>query len=147
MIKYTYNKIYSFERLYYMNWFRRFMQGRYGVDQLAVAFIIVFILLNILSMIFPSVIIHIIYLLLFIYFVFRILSKNIAARQRENYTFLKFWRPVQHYFEQLAIRFKNRKHYKYFTCPDCKRKMRVPRGKGTVMVTCPGCGRKEKRQT
>lgn len=32
------------------------------------------------------------------------------------------------------------KAYKYFFCPQCTRRLRVPRGKGKVRVTCTTCG-------
>ena len=78
-----------------MNWFRRFMIGRNGVDQLSVAFIVLFIVLNIVSLIFPSIFVYILYFVLFGLFLFRMLSKNISARQKENYAFLRFWNPLQ----------------------------------------------------
>ncbi len=126
---------------------RRFMQGRYGADELALAFIVIFITLNLVSLVYTSVILTILYVVLFVLFMYRMLSKNIAARQRENYRFLKFWNPIQSWFTRTFFRIKNSRKYKYFKCPDCKRKMKVPRGKGTIMVTCPGCGKKTKRKS
>ena len=32
------------------------------------------------------------------------------------------------------------KKYKYFICPQCTQKLRVPRGKGRLRVTCTKCG-------
>ena len=130
-----------------MNWLRRFMQGRYGTDELSFAFIILFIIFNVISLITPSFVVSIIYIILFAFFLFRMLSRNIAARQRENYCFLKLWNPVQNYFRKLSVRIKNRKKYKYFKCTSCSRSMRVPRGKGNVIVTCPNCGTKMKKKT
>ena len=130
-----------------MNWLRRFMQGRYGTDELSFAFIILFIIFNVISLITPSFVVSIIYIILFAFFLFRMLSRNIAARQRENYYFLKLWNPVQNYFRKLSVRIKNRKKYKYFKCTSCSRSMRVPRGKGNVIATCPNCGTKMKKKT
>lgn len=130
-----------------MNWLRRFMQGRYGADELSFAFIILFIILNIVSLIVPSFIITVVYIVLFAFFLYRILSRNIAARQKENYTFLKIYNPIKLRIQRAWRRFKGRKKYKYFKCGSCGRSMRVPRGKGTVIVTCPGCGEKAKKKT
>ncbi len=30
--------------------------------------------------------------------------------------------------------------YKIFRCPDCKQKLRVPRGKGKINIICKNCG-------
>ncbi|NCB05936.1 MAG: hypothetical protein EOM69_10520, partial [Clostridia bacterium] len=32
------------------------------------------------------------------------------------------------------------KQYKYLICPQCAQKLRVPRGKGRLRVTCTNCG-------
>ncbi len=32
------------------------------------------------------------------------------------------------------------KQYKYFMCPQCAQRLRVPRGKGKLRVTCTHCG-------
>ena len=126
-----------------MNWFRRFMIGRNGVDQLSVAFIVMFIVLNIVSLIFPSIFVYILYFVLFGLFLFRMLSKNISARQKENYAFLRFWNPLQKKVVNFFARLKSMKQYKYFKCKQCKRTIRVPRGKNKIRVTCPHCGHKE----
>ena len=34
------------------------------------------------------------------------------------------------------------KHYKYLICPQCTQRLRVPRGKGRLRVTCTRCGNK-----
>ena len=34
------------------------------------------------------------------------------------------------------------KHYKYLICPQCTQRLRVPRGKGRLLVTCTRCGNK-----
>ena len=39
-------------------------------------------------------------------------------------------------------RVKNGKKYRYFTCPQCKKRLRVPRGVGNITITCKGCGNK-----
>ncbi len=130
-----------------MNWLRRFMQGRYGADELSFAFIILFIILNIVSLIVPSFIVSVIYIILFAFFLYRMLSRNIAARQKENYFFLKLYNPLKNRIRRLWTNLKGRRKYKYFKCRNCGRSMRVPRGKGTVVATCPGCGAKIKKKT
>jgi len=32
------------------------------------------------------------------------------------------------------------KQYKYLICPQCTQRLRVPRGKGKIRVTCTNCG-------
>ena len=35
---------------------------------------------------------------------------------------------------------EERRKYKVFICPTCKQKLRVPRGKGKISISCPKCG-------
>ena len=37
--------------------------------------------------------------------------------------------------------------YKVLKCPKCRLRMRVPRHKGRVRITCRGCGEKFERRT
>ena len=34
----------------------------------------------------------------------------------------------------------NRKLYHYYRCPQCRQKLRVPRGRGRIQISCPRCG-------
>lgn len=35
---------------------------------------------------------------------------------------------------------EDRKSFKFFKCPACRQKIRVPKGKGRIEITCPRCG-------
>lgn len=69
------------------------------------------------------------------------LSRNINKRYAENQVFLKYWNKVKGVFTQGKVWAANKKVYKYFKCPSCKVKVRVPKGKGMLEITCPKCGR------
>lgn len=122
-----------------MNWIRNFMFGRYGNDELNMALVIASIILTVLSNLTRSLLIHYLSYIPLIYFVYRMLSKDIVARQRENYKFLPFWNKSIVELKQLKARFDDRKTHKYFKCPNCKQTVRVPRGKGTIKINCPKC--------
>ena len=62
-----------------------------------------------------------------IWSMFRMYSRNIEARRRENAAFLRF-------FSRLTD-----KQYRYFRCPQCGQQLRVPRGRGKISITCPKC--------
>jgi len=72
--------------------------------------------------------------------VFRLLSKNLNKRRKENIAFMKVWNSVKRPFQKLKARYNENKFYKVFRCPKCHQKLRVPRYKGTVKVRCSKCG-------
>lgn len=38
------------------------------------------------------------------------------------------------------VKSQQRKVYRFFTCPQCSQKLRVPKNKGKVRITCTKCG-------
>jgi len=129
------------------NFLRNFMIGRYGPDQLNVALILFSLVIAIVSrFVWTGVIIYLSYLLL-ILALFRMLSRNITRRRRENDKFLKFWSPLKSRVRMFFSGLKMRKTHKFFRCPSCKNRLRVPRGKGKLQITCPKCGERFIRKT
>lgn len=129
------------------NWLQRFMYGRYGVDQLSIAILVFYILMIVVGMFVQIPYISFLYILLLILCYFRIFSRNIYKRRAENDKFLKFYNPFRFFFRNKKEEFKYRKDYKYFKCPDCGQRLRVPKGKGEVTVTCAKCKKKFDRRT
>lgn len=123
-----------------MNWLRKFMYGRYGVDALSMTVIIFGFLISLVSPYFeiPSII----SMIIFVYAYYRVLSKNINKRYTENQKFLKLVKPITKWFKKFKMRMDGRKDYKYFKCKNCKQEIKIPKGKGKIRVTCPKCGEK-----
>ena len=78
---------------------------------------------------------------------FRTFSRNFAARQQELARYLTAERKLRNWWQNLSIRRKNyvnvrqdKKNFKYLACPQCMQKLRVPKGKGRIRVTCSKCG-------
>ncbi|MEI3279496.1 MAG: hypothetical protein V8R46_01165 [Eubacterium ramulus] len=40
---------------------------------------------------------------------------------------------------QMKYRQEQKKIYRFFACPNCAQKVRVPKGKGRICITCPKC--------
>lgn len=124
-----------------MDWLRRFMYGRYGGDNLSRGLLVLsFILLMVVNLL-P----HYLWPLTFLSYIpgficiYRIFSRNIYKRQQENYKYLQLRNAVIFWFRGKLNRTKNLKNYKYFTCPNCKQKLRVPRKQGKISISCPKC--------
>ncbi len=125
-----------------------FMMGRNGVDTLAqwsMGAGIVFMVLDFLfGPLMGNGFFSLIAMAFLLYACFRMYSKNIASRALENAKFQAFIRGPQAKMRTLSARFKNRKTTKYFKCAQCGQSLSVPKGKGTLQVTCPKCGAKTK---
>ena len=115
---------------------QQFFYGRNGPDQLGLFLMVLsipFALINHWAFTIAS------WLLIGIV-TFRMLSKNLQKRRKENIVFMKVWNTVKKPFKKAKERYNERKFYKIFRCPKCRQKLRVPRYKGTVKVRCTKCG-------
>ena len=118
----------------------QFMQGRYGVDALSKCIAGIGFVALILSMIMRhNNIIYIIGWICIIVACFRMFSKNISKRAAENQVYLNKTYKLRCKIATLKNRFAQSKQYHIYTCPSCKQKIRVPRGKGKIEVRCPKC--------
>ncbi len=122
------------------DWFRRLMMGRYGVDQLTWALLALSLLLSLCGSIFRSNVLGILCWAVLVVCYLRIFSRNIYARQQENQKLLQFWWKLKNGRSKRPSR-EQRKNFRVFSCPTCKQKLRVPRGKGKISISCPKCGR------
>lgn len=129
------------------NWLRNFMIGRYGPDSLNVALLIFALVFGLAASIFRFFPLSIIGDAALIYALFRMLSRNMTARRRENDKFIRIWWPVKTKIQSKFVQLKSMRHYKFFKCPECKKTLRVPRKKGKIQITCPKCGERFIRKT
>ena len=118
---------------------QRFMMGRYGTDKLNMWILGAGLILCLISVFIPVLQVDLAltacsYALMG-WAIFRTLSRNTYKRYRENRRFL-----------MILDRLKDRDH-KYFDCPKCRQPVRVPRGKGKIMITCPKCREKFQRKS
>lgn len=123
-----------------MNRFRNFMIGRYGTDKLTIAMIVIGMTLTFIGDLFRLRFLTILTYLIFFACIYRVMSKNVEARQTENEKFIVLYKPYEKYVFSKYNLVKARKNYKYFKCPNCKQLLRVPRHKGKINVTCKKCG-------
>ncbi|MGI6230784.1 MAG: hypothetical protein ACOYJL_07760 [Tractidigestivibacter sp.] len=125
------------------NWSQKFMNGRRGPDDLASFCVVISFILIIISLFTPqSSVLSFIALALVIYAIWRMCSKNVYARIKENNSFLNALGPVRPWIQNPKAAWKEKREYKHVKCPKCGQKIRVPRGKGKLRVTCPKCHEK-----
>ena len=132
-----------------MNRIRQFMYGRYGGND-ALNMVLILsgaVIMLILSLFFYRVpFIRFIGSVPYILAVLRALSKNISARAEENRRFLQKTAPLRMKLFNKINRLKDKEH-KYFSCPGCKRTLRVPKGRGRIKISCPHCSREFTKKT
>jgi len=133
--------------------FNKWFQGRYGFDSLSRTLVLAGLLVSIISWFFGRASAGVYYALrgvvlaLIAFALFRMLSRNFYARQQELARYMRIEYAVKSWFGGLRMKGQNaanrraeRKQYKYLACPQCMQKLRVPRGKGRIRVTCSKCG-------
>lgn len=128
---------------------KEFMYGRYGTDQLSLVLVIAGIVSYVLYFITRFFPLYWLSLAFYAYDIFRVLSKNIPKRQLENQKWLQFtWKvrtadipgKIRAWWRNIESKAEETRKYSKFRCPSCGQKMRVPRGRGKISVTCPKCG-------
>lgn len=75
-----------------------------------------------------------------IYAYVRIFSRNISKRYDENQRYLAKTQKIRTWINKQKSLRQQRKIYHIYTCPGCKQKIRVPKGKGKIEIRCPKCG-------
>ena len=117
----------------------RFMMGRYGTDKLNMAILGMGIVFCLPGIFIKNPALDLLFTFLSYGFmcwaIFRSLSRNTYKRYQENRKYLRFLEKI-----------KDREH-RYFDCPRCRQPVRVPKGKGKIMITCPKCKEKFIRKT
>ena len=117
----------------------RFMAGRHGADEFSLALLIAGLVLSLLGSIARLFLLDLLGWALYIYALFRMFSRNNAKRFAENAKFKSIWTGSVSAVKQFFVRLKNIRKYKYFKCPECHARLRLPRKVGEVTVTCGKC--------
>ena len=117
----------------------RFMSGRNGSDSLGRALLVLYAILAIANLFLHSLILYVLECALIAYILFRMLSRNLYARQKENRVYVNFANRVKNIFRLQKNKWRDRKTHVYRKCPKCKNVLRLPKVKGAHTVNCPCC--------
>ena len=116
-----------------------FMAGRYGVDRLYYFLLAICFIFIVINLFVNSFILSLIESGLFIYAIYRVMSRNIYKRQQENEKFTRLIDKPKKYFNLQKCKKRDKKTHVYKKCPSCKNNLRLPRKKGEHTVVCPCC--------
>ena len=117
----------------------RFMQGRYGTDDFYKFLFWVALIGIVINWFFKSQMLSFAVTLILVYAMYRVLSKNHSARYAENQRYLQAPAKIRYWFDQQKKLMEERKYHHIYTCPKCRQKIRIPKGKGKIMIRCPKC--------
>ena len=117
----------------------RFMQGRYGTDDFYKFLFWVALIGIVINWFFKSQLLSFAVTLILVYAMYRVLSKNLSARYAENQRYLQATAKIRYWFDQQKKLMEERKYHHIYTCPKCRQKIRIPKGKGKIMIRCPKC--------
>ena len=118
---------------------QKFMTGRHGADELGLALLIFGLIASIVSSFTGTALLSLLGMIAYIWSMFRMLSRNNEKRYAENQKYLDMQKNFLSNFRQFCVRLRNSKQYKYFKCPQCHARLRLPRKVGEVTVTCGKC--------
>jgi len=131
-----------------MNWLSNFFAGRNGLDPLTMFLLVVCFVFSLLLRTTNWLVFGLLYYLLLLYCIFRALSRNLPARQEENRRFLAWAVPARARISALwRARKSGETTYRYFKCPSCGEKLRVPKHRGKLRITCPKCRTQFEKKT
>ena len=129
---------------------QQFMYGRNGVDGFSIFLVVVYFILRSASTFSRNIVLYILSLLIFVFLIYRIFSKNLYQRHKENDFFMKYYNIIALWFRGSAQLSRERSQvrptHKIYVCPKCKKHLKVPKGKGKIEICCP-CGNKFIKKT
>ena len=122
-----------------MSWLQKAMYGRNGADQLSITLLALYAALYLLSVVTKLSVFRLVAIVPAGLSCIRILSRNVDKRRQENARFLARIDPLIRWV-RLHHTMRTDRDHRYFKCPNCGQRLRVPRGKGKVQITCRSCG-------
>lgn len=123
-----------------------FMRGRYGNDTLNNVLMVICIISFILDMFLHTSVITIIGYIAWFIALYRMFSRQVYKRNQENEKFMNLISPITR-MKTLHQKRKQDPTHKYYRCPSCHQIVRLPKGHGKVVVTCPKCQTQFEKRT
>lgn len=126
---------------------RRLLAGRYGPDELTIVLDGAALVLFLLGLLLRNGTFTLLAFAAMIWAIYRVMSRKFDKRSRE----LQIWYGIKSRltdeYKLLKSRWQDRKTHVYFRCACCRTALRVPKGKGSIRVTCPRCGNTVTKRT
>lgn len=118
---------------------QRFFYGRNGVDKLNRFIFFLYLISFIVYLFVKHYIVLIVSSIILIIYFYRMLSKKLYKRQKENEIYLKITSSIKRPFLRFFHKIRDRKTHVYKKCPNCKKILKLRKVKGSHTVKCPVC--------
>lgn len=115
------------------------MAGRYGTDELTKFMMGVCLVCLLLNMFTRWQILYLLAIVILFVSYFRMFSRNYSKRNAENQKYLNATRDLRMRLAKMKNRAAQSRDFHIYKCPSCGQKIRIPRGKGKICITCPKC--------
>lgn len=115
------------------------MTGRYGADQFSRFLSGCIVVILVINLIIRTKALYWLAVILLIYDYYRMFSRNISARFKENQWYMGWRFRVTEAAKKWKFKLEQARKYHIYRCPNCGQKIRIPRGHGRVSIHCPKC--------
>ena len=117
----------------------KFMMGRNGVDALFIFSFVLYLVIWGLNLIFVSPWLYYLGFVILFISIFRLLSRNLPKRQKENEKFLDIFSTIYPNAASYKQRLVEGRTHSFYECPYCGTTLRFKRRRGKFNITCPKC--------
>ena len=115
------------------------MAGRFGADELSKVMMFIAVALMLINLFARLEILNIVVIVFIVLIYLRMFSKNIQKRYEENCRYYALKQKVLGFFGKQKRTAQDLKTNHIYKCPSCGQKIRIPRGRGRIIITCPKC--------
>lgn len=137
-----------------INMFQNIMRQSNGIDDLSKFLLKTGAIISIAGFLFSSKILTWIGFIVIILMYVRTFMKDKQKFHQHNRKYHAVRNRMINYFngqrnsvDRKQEQFNQRKTHRFYKCPNCKQKVRVPKGKGKIAITCPACSEKFVKKT
>ena len=127
-----------------MNRFKSLMYklfyGRYGVDSYEYFLLVIYAILCLVNAIFRIQVIQSLTWLLFVYIIWRMMSRNHVKRSRENAVFTAIYSKFKIEAKLFRDKIRYSRDSRFRKCKYCHAIIKLPLKRGHHTVRCPKCG-------
>lgn len=131
------------------------MKDSYGFDNLSRDILVFAVLLGVIGFMFIKTVVGIVLCffatLLTALVLYRTMSNKTYKRKNELNIYNGILFKIKNAFRRMGNSVNkgasDMKNFRRFRCPNCRQRLRVPRHKGKIRITCSKCGTKFERKT